>query len=334
VVASSGNASDPATVAAIAAFQNSELPIAQQSGQIDYFTWGAIVVAAILRGGALAPDVTVTDAPTVMLGQFSLAAAIGVGSFPNIDYGIKQASGDPTDAAWRAALTTAAGQFNATAGAAVLPVDGSLDLVALALLLVSAGESRALPSGLVPAMPATPITLASEISTAQAALQTLAPTVPALAGVTVSGALDQATAQAIAAYQAAEVGLQHRTQAGVLDTLTFASLLSRAVILAHRSTVNASPLPMATGAQISRAELVAALQEAVAVLAAGRFKAAGVSYSAAQVDGNASTPAFTSALSKMAAYVNTAAGASVGFQLATSGVDYDLFAALYTVAYL
>ncbi|HTA18760.1 MAG TPA: hypothetical protein VK989_05685, partial [Polyangia bacterium] len=163
-----GNPSDPATVAALVAYQNQTLLPAQRSGQLDYLTFGAAVTSALVHTGdpsKVGTDATITDAPTLTLAQTQLAAAIGRGFFPNIDYGAAQASG-ASDAAWQAAWTAAATQFNATAGKAILPTNGTLDRIGLAVILPFASLPLTLPDGTPIATPASPVTDFAEIGMA------------------------------------------------------------------------------------------------------------------------------------------------------------------------
>lgn len=341
-----GDPTDPATVAAVAAFQTKYLPASPPpTPGLTYLTWAYIAVQGLAAGGK-GTDATLTDARSITFAQGSLAVAIGEGIYPSIDYGIDQVNGVATDPAWMAALTTAMKQGNATlAGTPVqAPVDGTLDYVAFALLIGSAFTPPVpVPVGgnILPVVPDLTVTDATWITAAQQALvripQSAGTRTPAqnaiFAAVVVNGnASDPPTVAAITLYQSVQNGLQHRTTPGVLDYLTFSAIVLAS--LTPATLPNTTQVP--TAVDVTDPAAIAGAQEALVLVAnSGRLPGANAAagYTRSMVDGNASTPAWTAALATVMGVINQQLAASK-LQLPTARLDLNVFAALFAIGYL
>lgn len=340
-----GNPNDPATVAAVVAFQNALMPASARSGRLDVLTW-ATVVSVGVSNGAQGTDAVLTDAPTITFAQGALLSlAIGRGVYPHIDYGIDQQNGNASDPAWRAALATAMGQVNATLNSQffVVPTNGDLDYLAYATLVGSAFQPPTTIPGTstVPVEPATAVADAAMITYAQQRLVALAtaagtrtPAMNAtLAAVAANGnASDPATVAAVTLVQANFTGLQHRTTPGELDMLTFAAIVAGSL----QPATPPSPPVTLTSPLVTAADVVGGAQEALAIaLVGGRLPPpSGVTYGRSQVNGNAADPAFVAALQAVVPVLNGAI-ASGGVMLPTTGaLDLEIFATLFVVAYL
>lgn len=345
-VPTSGIATDAATAAAVAAFQNKYLPAnPPPTPGLTYLTWAYVIVQGIAAGGH-GTDATFTDARSITFAQEALAVAIGAGVYPSIDYGTDQVNGVPTDPAWMAALGAAMTQGNATlAGTPVkAPVDGTLDYVAFALLIGSAYTPPVpVPVGgtIIPIEPAETVTDAAWITAAQQELvrfpQSTGTRTPAqnaiFAAVVVNGnASDPATVAALTLYQSTQPGLQHRTTPGVLDFLTFSAVLLAALMPSTPPLTTQVP----TAALVTDPAAIAGAQEAL-ILVAGNGRIPGTnaaaSYTRSMVDGNAGAPAFASALSTVMGAINQSL-ASAKLQLPTARLDLNVFATLFGLAYL
>jgi len=339
----SGNPSDPATLAAVAVFQNALMPAAARTGRLDVLTWATIVSVGV-SGGAQGTDAVLTDAPTVTFAQGALSLAIGRGIYPSIDYGIDQQNGDAADPAWRAALGIAMGQLNASLNSQwfIAPTNGDLDYLAYAALVGSAFQPPlTIAGGIVPVEPATAVGDAGMITYCQqrlAALATAAGTrTPAmnatLSAVVANGsASDPATVAAVTLVQSTFNGLVHRTTPGELDMLTFAAIVAGSL---QPATPPATPVTLSSPL-VTAADVVGGAQEALAVaLVGGRLPPpAGVTYGRSQVNGNAADPAFVAALAAVVPVLNGAI-AGGGVALPTTGaLDLEIFAMLFVVAFL
>jgi len=325
-VVPNGNPSDPPTLAAISALQASQ-PQVPQTGALDFASWASAVVLALLAGATLGANQTVIDPAIVRLAQGALAKAIGFGQFPNIDYGVGQVTGDPSDGAWRAALAAAMKPY-----ASVAATDGSLTLPTLGLVLASAIAPPA-GNGVIPVTPATRTT-AVEIAIAQQMISALGSLpgydfLAAYKGLAVTGdPTDPQTTAAVQLYQSRQVGLQHRTTPGVLDYLTFSSIVGARIAASSAGSV---PPKALRGTDVTSSAVMAGLQEALGVALRGRFSATGIVY-AEEPSGQITAP-FFSALSKLLTIIN-AGTAPNGYTLGGSSIDYYLFATIFIVAYM
>lgn len=337
---------DPAFVSALQKFQAQVLPTTTADGRLTYLLWSYVIFAGFSAGVAGVSDQTLSDGPTIALAQRALAFGIGRGVFPSINYGASQVNGNPSDPAWTAAVATALGQMNASLGKAVAPVDGTLDIPGLAILVgASYQPAHALPgTTAVPVTPATVVASSAEITYFQQRCPAIASTVGTrtaaqnalLLAVQPNGnAADPATIAAITFLQSALPGLSNRTVAGTLDYLTYANAIA------------ASLNPVATGGSgptfggaptVTDPAVIAGLQEAVAiVLVGGRLPVpAGTPYTSGDVDGNAQTPSFLAALGAIVTVLNAAlASQTPGSPVLPAGViDENVFAIVFAVAYV
>lgn len=345
---------DAATLAAIASYQQQSMP-ADASGVLDYLTWGNLVayaLGAVGTAGLQTGNAILSDAPTIAFAQNALALGIGAGTFPQIDYGAAQETGVASDPAWTSALGTAMGEVAKTLAAIGIttitpPTDGTLDYPAFAILIAwsyAPPATTIAPGGAVVTVvePATPVTLADQVTIAQKALAQI----PASTGtrtaqqnavfsavVANGNASDPATVAAVTLVQSGFTGLVHRTTPGVLDYLTFAAIVSATVQPATPSAVTrvlSAPL-------VTDPATVAGAQEATAILVlSGRVPGGPWPvYTRNLVDANPETASFKAAVAALIGALNTLAFLPSKVSLPADGtLDANVFSVLFALAYL
>lgn len=322
---------DPATLVAVAQLQAGDLPPAQRSGQLDALTLAVAVLASLADNIAAAP---ITDPSLAAGAQKALAAAIALGNFAQIDYGVGQVNGQATDAAFVAALAAAAAQANVSAGTPIFATSGALDTRTFSLVMVTAYVPRTVGSGIVPVGPGTLVLAPADVTIAQQMLQALSASDPAYGTITPNGnPADPATTAAVKYFQGQLSAISHRTTPGVLDYLTLALLTGEALGLVYQGqTQNPGTL---TGPAVTSPALVAGCQDALAtLLRGGRLGANVATYDWNDVDGQASNAKFQTALRTVVQVIDTTTR-SVGYQLKSDGsLDYYIFAALFVLAYV